>query len=333
MKHQNDSIGQQMKNIANQVPRSKMFQLPSLLTIGHDGVDHINIWESGDTNLGKALSSFTALPFEHDEYGSFVSIEGFWHYIRSVSKDDNLRLLSGHNARTFGRTLESSNVKDIYFIMADANWQKIRSYPALIKEIKDLRMPFDSYYLEEDKDKVKPKHMRIRARSLNAKWLVPAFHEIHEAVHQNREPDFTFLKDENRDGIAKVSHPLVMRESTHGGFNSNLFYMYSKKPVQNKPKQTAVLTQGENVKPKKDKPHSQQDHTGVKQDITAHHQGQGVLTDNRVSMHEQNLLVTSEQGHVSSSVNEGVEPMDKLVRLNESDSQALSEERDNHATN
>ena len=231
---QQSSIGEQMKQIADKVPRSKMFHLAPLMTIGHDGINHINIWESGETNLGKALSSFTALPFEHSEYGSFVSIEGFWHYIRSVTKDDNLRLLSGHNARTFGRTLESQEVKDVYYVVADANWQKIKSYPALVNEIKNLRIPFDSYYLEIEKGR--PKLECVRSRSLHAKYMVPAFHEIHEAVHQNREPDFTFLKDSNRSSTTKFSHPLVARENTDGGFNANLFYMYNKKPVHNKPK-------------------------------------------------------------------------------------------------
>lgn len=232
MKKQNDSIGQQLKNISEEVKfaRAKMFPLPSLNDIGNDGENHINIWESGHTNLGRALSSFTAMPFKHDVYGKFTSIEGFWHYIRSVTKDDDLRHLSGYNARSFGRSLKNDNVPDMYYIIADANWQKIKAYPVLVEEIRNLHIPFDSYYIEDNRSN---KNVMIRARSLHSKWLVPAFHEIHEAVHQDREPDFSFLKDENKN---QFYHPLVKKERFEGGYNAHLLDMYKQKPFHSKPK-------------------------------------------------------------------------------------------------
>ena len=244
MKKQNDSMSQQIKKIKDgnvKFTRSKMFQLPSLMAIGYDGQDHINIWESGSTNLGRALSSFTAMPFKHSVYGKFTSIEGFWHYVRSISKDDNLRHLSGYNARSFGRSIENENIPDMYYIIADANWQKIKSYPALVEEIKNLHLPFDSYYLEANKTEDDPD--AVRARSLHSTWLVPAFHEIHEAIHQGREPDFTFLKDENK---SQFYHPLIKKERFEGGYNAHLLDLYKPRPKQ----RPALL---ENVK--KDKSH------------------------------------------------------------------------------
>ena len=47
-----------------------------------DGIDHINIYSKGYTKLGRLLSNFTKSEFTHPIYGHFMSVEGFWYYIK-----------------------------------------------------------------------------------------------------------------------------------------------------------------------------------------------------------------------------------------------------------
>jgi hypothetical protein len=45
-----------------------------------DGVTHINIYSKGKTELGRWLTNFSYSPFNHPEYGKFLSMEGFWYW-------------------------------------------------------------------------------------------------------------------------------------------------------------------------------------------------------------------------------------------------------------
>lgn len=162
--------------------------LPPVEQIGIDGQDHINIWEKGSTDLGIALSHMADLPFKHETYGKFRSIEGFWHYIRSISRDDRTRMMAGYKAKKFGDTLESQRVTDFKAIIMDANWQKIKQYPPLIEEIKNSNLPFDIYYLFNSDE-------NVRVRPASAYWLLDGFNAIRQAIKENKVPDFTFLKD------------------------------------------------------------------------------------------------------------------------------------------
>lgn len=44
----------------------------------NDGIDHINVYSGGATELGRLLTNFAHTPFEN-EYGKFESVEGFWY--------------------------------------------------------------------------------------------------------------------------------------------------------------------------------------------------------------------------------------------------------------
>lgn len=46
-----------------------------------DGVTHINIYSKGKTELGRWLTNFSYSPFNHPEYGKFLSMEGFWCWV------------------------------------------------------------------------------------------------------------------------------------------------------------------------------------------------------------------------------------------------------------
>ena len=68
----------------------------------NDGIDHINVYSKGKTELGKFLSNFAYSLIETED-GLFSSIEGYWYWLGH--NDDRLRKLSGFEAKKLGREL------------------------------------------------------------------------------------------------------------------------------------------------------------------------------------------------------------------------------------
>lgn len=196
--------------------------LPNLDRIGDDGYDHINIWENGITELGKVLSHTSDIPFTHSVYGKFRSVEGFWHYIRSVSRDDRCRMYYGNRARMFGKSLESQQVDNFREIIMDANWQKIRSYPLLMKEIELSDQPFDSYYYMGE----------TRARAASAFWMIEGFEEIRTAIKNNRNPDFEFLRSPGATPLESKPIEVAPKEPRHKHKTSSLTSRLTQKPTE-----------------------------------------------------------------------------------------------------
>lgn len=50
----------------------------------NDGVDHINVYSKGKTNLGRMLTNFYRHPVKIGEYGVFYTLEGFWYWLWSA---------------------------------------------------------------------------------------------------------------------------------------------------------------------------------------------------------------------------------------------------------
>ncbi len=168
--------------------------LPPLHTIGEDGVDHINIWDQGATDLGKLLAHGTALGFRHSLFNKFATVEGFWNYIRSEEREDRLRKLVGKPLRNCIRELTFRNIVNFRAIIMDANWQKIQQYPVLKEAVKNSTLPFDCYFVYRRAD-------GIAERPGYAFWLLEGFNEIRKALQEDREPNFDFMKDNKKIGI------------------------------------------------------------------------------------------------------------------------------------
>ena len=62
----------------------------------NDGIDHINTYSKGKTELGKLLTNFAHTPFVHPKYGEFQSVEGFWYFKKTGYS---------HSWRTCGRSV------------------------------------------------------------------------------------------------------------------------------------------------------------------------------------------------------------------------------------
>lgn len=111
----------------------------------NDGVDHINIYSQGKTELGKWLTNFAYSPIDILEHGKFNSIEGYWYWLGT--KDERLRRLSGWEAKRLGKTLEAKEVDGFEDLIRKAIDIKLKSSPQKMKEFAASNLPFDHYYV------------------------------------------------------------------------------------------------------------------------------------------------------------------------------------------
>lgn len=163
--------------------------LPDAMTIGEDGVTHINIWENAITDLGQALAHSTRFSFKHPVFGRFNNMESFWHYLRSEERDDRIRVMSGRALKSFATKLTPRRITNFRALIMDANWQKVRQYPEISDAMRDSTMNFDCYYVYRRKN-------GIRIRPTFAHWMIKGFEEIRMALKNDRNPDFNFLMDD-----------------------------------------------------------------------------------------------------------------------------------------
>lgn len=121
-----------------------------------DGVDHINIYSKGATELGRALSNFADLPVQTLD-GPFHSIEGYWYWLSippGTPRREELRLASRWHAKGLGRELRGADwVADPAFklriIVAMA--AKLILHPDVRDQLAQSTLPFRHYYVYDDK--------------------------------------------------------------------------------------------------------------------------------------------------------------------------------------
>lgn len=115
----------------------------------NDGIDHINVYSKGQTNLGRTLSNFAFSPFRIPFMGKFRSIEGFWYWCGT--KNEKLRELYGFEAKKVGRSLfKVANWPDKRLLKI-AYKAKLKSHPILKQRLKEESLPFVHYYIYGDK--------------------------------------------------------------------------------------------------------------------------------------------------------------------------------------
>lgn len=150
-----------------------------------DGVDHINVWEDGVTDMGRMLSHRHEASFNHSHFGRFKTVEGFDNYIQSVEKDDRLRYMSGPPLSHLAKQL--THVPILYFraILVDTYYQRIKQDKKLSDLFINSTLPFDLYYIV--------KRTGVKVRPARALWFAEGLEEIRRAMQEGGEPDLGFL--------------------------------------------------------------------------------------------------------------------------------------------
>lgn len=124
-----------------------------------DGVDHINVYSKGETELGRLLSNFARTPFMLGGL-KFESVEAWWYWRKAPdanpSERNFLRSLHGFRAKEIGRMLSGVQARPVrgdptreellavYQAKADQN-QRVKQLLA------ENKLPFDHYYVYNGK--------------------------------------------------------------------------------------------------------------------------------------------------------------------------------------
>lgn len=172
--------------------------LPAVHTWTADGVDHINLWEEGETELGRILSHRCELVFDHSHLGRFKTMEALDKYVMSRDRDDRIRNLTGPALKKHTANIVNAPVTNFRAIIMDSNWQRVKQYPDLANVMKDSTLPFDVYYI------LRTSGMRVRPTRYQ--WLIAGFEEIRRALKEGREPDFNFLKEKKEAETYEFIH-------------------------------------------------------------------------------------------------------------------------------
>jgi hypothetical protein len=174
-------------------------ELIKRLSQEEDGKDHINIYSRGQTSLGRLLSHFASTYFSHPVYGPFDSMEGFWYYMRSKEKDDQLRYLSGFAAKEYGRVLEPAWYEQFWEDILAANYQKVIQNPHIKQALIASELPFQHYYIHYPQRGNTARPLIVLPRDFQ--MLVDGMEEIRKALKEDR-PSKHWARAEKRYAAA-----------------------------------------------------------------------------------------------------------------------------------
>lgn len=112
-----------------------------------DGVTHINVWSKGRTTLGRELSNFARRSFYHPVYGSFSSVEGFWHWLSTGMKLDFFRDMYGMHAKMASQDLPKVHHPRFQEEIIVALRCKIKQHADLKEALCRSTLPFTHYFV------------------------------------------------------------------------------------------------------------------------------------------------------------------------------------------
>jgi len=143
-----------------------------IFTEDTDGIDHINAYSKGKTELGRFLSNFTKCKIKTDE-GIFNSLEGYWYWL--LTEDESLKILYGYRAKQLGKSLDKVNEDvDRDKFKKAIDYKLLTNRRLLISQDLwlDLEVPITHYYSYGGKP-IRTRHSWIIAHlELRRKWFV-----------------------------------------------------------------------------------------------------------------------------------------------------------------
>ncbi len=237
------ALAAKMKEIKSQFAVTHPgFNPPNInsVTIETDGVNHINVGEQGMTELGQALSFKSALPFTHPEFGDFICVEALVQYLITGQKYEEYRTMLGGQAHTYTKKNKLATFdigREFNRYVLEATYAKVAAYKEIQDELLKCDLPFDKYHVTEvERDEEGHRQYTI-TRPPSAGWFIPGVEEIRLALHEGREPDFSYFQ--YRRFKSKTSNPRSLDVLTEWCIENNarpLFRSEKKQKVnQNEP--------------------------------------------------------------------------------------------------
>lgn len=118
-----------------------------MLSPSTDGIDHINVYSQGKTELGRLLTNFANTPFVCED-GAFTSVEGYWYWLGT--REPILRTVHGYKAKQLGKTFTNSVSLDADIFrtkIRKAINAKINAHPHIKQLLKESTLPLEHYYV------------------------------------------------------------------------------------------------------------------------------------------------------------------------------------------
>ncbi len=197
-----DSMKEQLQPLKNKL-KSNNSNFKSQV----DGIDHINIYVFGKTELGRKLALETNARFVHPIIGPFNCLTGFWSYVKSKSRRNTYRI---KDARTCLHIVNKYNdslpvVPNFKAIIVSGVYYRIMSDPELVEMVKESTLPFEIYYVKT-RDEINPRTNKkvtyeIKVQHKYASWMIAAYEEVRNAIKEDREPDLSKFVDRDSDGL------------------------------------------------------------------------------------------------------------------------------------
>lgn len=169
-----------------------MSALESDLHPDNDGVDHINVYSRGRTQLGRTLSNFAHTPIHHPKDGYFASIEAYWYWLaigdlHNSPKYHHLRSLHGFQCKEVGRKAlqewsqvnnhQVPEVPDFVCRVKKALLCKIQQTAGLAELLKASTLPLIHYYYWGEKSPYKV------SRPVKYDWITDYISDIREYLN------------------------------------------------------------------------------------------------------------------------------------------------------
>ncbi|WKV20404.1 hypothetical protein 16Q_011c [Pseudomonas phage 16Q] len=135
-----------------------------------DGVDHINVYSKGKTELGRLLTNFADTPFRHPVYGVFRTVEGLWYWLKTGMQHENLRDVLGWEAKMLGKSWDSVEIEDFDTKIKTAIRAKLIQHPHILRMLIDNELPLAHYYV-----------MQGRIKQAGYEWINEYYMEVRNA--------------------------------------------------------------------------------------------------------------------------------------------------------
>lgn len=167
-----------------------------------EGVDHINIDIRSKVELGRMLSIASDGMFEHPEHGVFLSMNGFWHWMRSGMIHDDLKGLSAKEARHVGKDKPFIYHEDFTTNVVEALYYRTKQTVRIRREIVESTLPFDQYYIQARV--LHPDLDGIVVRPDSSAWISYGYEHIRKLLIADKPFDkSTFRSELIAKGITK----------------------------------------------------------------------------------------------------------------------------------
>lgn len=120
-----------------------------------DGLDHINLWVNGATELGKLLSPDFAYFFELEPFGEFSSINALWTWLTTKDHPEILKKAPSYRLRAAVRARRENGLEidfpNAEFICATAIARFINAHPQVADALVETKnVPILCYIVQEN---------------------------------------------------------------------------------------------------------------------------------------------------------------------------------------